>query len=72
MNLSWLFRRKMVEPLHLSDVKAAPPPDAGIERERDIIGLKLQRESIKTAILAGQLQETLAAGVLLELRGGRP
>lgn len=72
MNLSWLFRRTMVEPLHLSDIKAAPPPDENIERQRDIISLKLQREGINTAILAGQLQETLAAGVLLELRGGRP
>ena len=71
MNLSWLFRRTKVEPMHLSDVKAAPPPDAGIERERDIVGLKLQREGVLTARLAGQIQETLAAGVLLELRGGR-
>lgn len=71
MNLSWLFRRRLVEPMHFKDVKAAPPPDAGIERERDIVGLQLQREGILTARLAGQLQETLAAGVLLELRGGR-
>jgi hypothetical protein len=72
MNLSWLFRKKMVEPLHLSDVKAAPPPNPSIERERDIIGFKIQAEGLRTAVLAGQLQETLAAGVLLELRGGRP
>lgn len=71
MNLSWLFRRKMVEPLHLKDVKAAPPPDAGIERERDMVGLKLHLAGVQTSRLAGQLQETLAAGVLLELRGGR-
>ena len=71
MNLSWLFRRKMVEPLHISDVKAAPPPNERVERERTLVGLKLHAEGISTASLAGQLHETLAAGVLLELRGGR-
>lgn len=71
MNLSRLFRRKMVEPMHLSDIKAAPPPNEAIERERNLVGLKLQLAGVQTASLAGQLQETLAAGVLLELRGGR-
>lgn len=71
MNLSWLYRSRQVEPLHLTDVKSAPPPNAEIEAERDIVGLKLQLAGVQTARLAGQLQETLAAGVLLELRGGR-
>lgn len=71
MNFSWLFRGKLVEPLHLSDIKAAPPPNAAIEEERTLVGLKLQLAGVQTAHLAGQLQETLAAGVLLELRGGR-
>lgn len=71
MNLSWLFRGRQVSPLHLHDVKAAPPPNADIEAERNIIGLKLQLAGVQTSRLAGQLQETLAAGVLLELRGGR-
>lgn len=69
----WPFgRRRIISPVLINDVEAAPPPNAEIERQRDIAGLTIQRERILTAQLAGQLQETLAAGVLLELRGGRP
>ena len=67
----WPFGRTRIYPVLIGDVKAAPVPDESIERERDIVGLALQRESILTAQLAGEFQETLAAGVLLELRGGR-
>lgn len=68
----WPFtRRSVIHPVFVDDVDAAPVPDAKIEEERDVAGLVLQRESILTAQIAGQLQETLAAGVLLELRGGR-
>lgn len=71
MNL-WPFKqRSTIYPVLVDDVPAAPVPDADIEHQRDVAGLELQRESILTAQLAGQIQETLAAGVLLELRGGR-
>jgi hypothetical protein len=65
-------RRQTIYPVLVDDVDPAPPPDAKLEEERDVAGLALQRESILTAQIAGQFQETLAAGVLLELRGGRP
>lgn len=67
----WPFGKREIYPVLVDDVDAAPVPDDEIERQRDIAGLALQRESILTAKLAGQFQETLAAGVLLELRGGR-
>lgn len=67
----WPFGRRTIYPVLTDDVAAAPVPDEDIELERDLAGLQLQRESILTAQLAGQFQETLAAGVLLELRGGR-
>lgn len=68
----WPFgRERSIKPVIISEVAAAPPPNAEIERQRDIAGLTLQRERVLTAKLAGQLQESLAAGVLLELRGGR-
>lgn len=65
----WPFQTK--SHINVSDVKAAPPPNRDVERQRDIVGLQLQRESIMTTVIAKQIQETLAAGVLLELRGGR-
>ncbi len=68
----WPFRsRRLVEPVLVDEVEAAPPPDPDLELQRDVAGLTLQRERILTASLAGQIQETLAAGVLLELRGGK-
>jgi hypothetical protein len=68
----WPFaRRSTIHPIIIDEVDAAPPPNADIERERDIAGLQLQRESILTAQVAGQIQETLAARALFELRGGR-
>lgn len=67
----WPFGKRQIYPVLVDEVKAAPVPDESIERERDIAGLALQRESILTAQLAGQFHEQLAAGVLLELRGGR-
>lgn len=42
--------------------------DPAKEQERDIAGLRLQREGILTASLSNQIQETLARGVVLELR----
>lgn len=68
----WPFGRRTISPVIINEVDPAPPPNMAIERERDTVGLSLQRESILTAKLAGQFQESLAAGVLLELRGGRP
>ena len=69
----WPFGSKReIHPIIIDDVEAAPPPNAEVERQRDVAGLIIQRERILTAQIAGQIQETLAAGVLLELRGGRP
>ena len=68
----WPFgHRSSFRAVTIDSVEAAPPPSAEIERQRDIAGLTLQRERILTAQIAGEIQETLAAGVLLELRGGR-
>ncbi|NGP19282.1 hypothetical protein [Devosia aurantiaca] len=68
----WPFSRSpSINAVLVDDVPAAPVPDEEIEYQRDVAGLALQRESILTAQIAGQIQETLAAGVLLELRGGR-
>lgn len=68
----WPFRKTRIYPVLVDEVDPAPVPDEKIEQERDRAGLALQRESILTAQLAGQFHEQLAAGVLLELRGGRP
>lgn len=68
----WPFAKTSIHPVLVDEVEPAPVPNESIERERDKAGLALQRESILTAQLAGQIQENLAAGVLLELRGGRP
>lgn len=49
--------------------KLTPVKDT--EQERDTASLQLMRESILTRRAAGQLQEALAHGAWLELRGGR-
>lgn len=54
--IAWLFPKR--------EAKVDPK----MERERDIAGLKLLRESILTAQATHQIQETLARGVVLELR----
>ena len=56
MMLTWLFPKR--------EAKIDPK----MERERDIAGLRLQREGVLTASLSHQIQETLARGVVLELR----
>lgn len=56
MMLAWLFPKR--------EAKIDPKK----ERERDIAGLRLQREGVLTASLSHQIQETLARGVVLELR----
>jgi hypothetical protein len=55
----WLLKR--------SDVKV-PPASNRTEKDRDIAGLKLQREAILARSISNQIQETLARGVVLELR----
>lgn len=56
---SWLFKHQ--------DVKI-PPVNDKTATERDILGLKLQRESVLARSVSTQIQETLAHGVVLELR----
>lgn len=56
---NWLLKRE--------DVKV-PPANRRTDKDRDIAGLRLQREAILTRSLSNQIQETLARGVVLELR----
>lgn len=57
--LNWLFRRNEIK---------VPPASHRTDRDRDIAGLKLQREAILARSISNQIQETLARGVVLELR----
>jgi hypothetical protein len=55
----WLFPK--------TDVKV-PPVTNKLERERDVVGLTLHKEAILSRSISNQIQETLARGVVLELR----
>lgn len=55
----WLFRKAEVK---------VPPVTNKLEHERDVVGLTLHKEAILSRSISNQIQETLARGVVLELR----
>ena len=64
------LRRKKITPVLVSDATPAPLPDQNIEQATEAAALRslVARHQVKA--LASQIHEQLAAGVLLELRGG--
>lgn len=53
-----------------NDVKTASPLDPKIEEEREILGLRLMRDVVRTAELSSNIRETVAQSVATRVSRG--
>ncbi len=69
MILPNLFGRRRIQPITLDDVIAAKVPNPRVQRESEVLELRLLKERFQTRNTVADIQERLAAGALTLLRG---
>jgi hypothetical protein len=62
--------RARILPVLLQDVSAEKPPNPEIERQRNILGLRLIRDVVVGAEISGKLRDRVASQVAARVQGG--
>lgn len=59
-----------IKPVLLKDVDAEQPPNQDIERQRNVLGLRLMRDVVMGAEVSGKLRDRVASQVATKVQGG--